>query len=150
MTLVYFPSNTAQNNDPFPRELELFDRCSQLWSAVRRLAFTWSQQVPSEGAAQLEGLASELAQLPAASTDAVMQMAHAVEGEIARLRFRQAFPIVEELNADSLVPNAAHELPDRTLRSLQATALKASRLFQRGDPKAAALMATVERRLTCE
>lgn len=147
MKIITFPSNSVSNDDPFPRELELLDRCTDLWKEAQRLAFTWNQQAPSDGAAQLAHISARFEQLPAPSTERVGQIARQIESTLAALRFRQAFPIVEELDADSLIPNAARELSDAKLQTLRKAAAKAQQLFGRGDARAQQVMASVEQQL---
>lgn len=168
MTLVHFPSNastprsvrslgfTSKTEAVFARYVEeaerLYERegallqtCASLRDRVEQLDFAWNHIEPSEAEAKLTSLQEEVDRLPAASTQRVQAVASAIEEGISQLRFRQAFPIVAELDADSLIPNAADQLPAETVKRMGRTVAEAKQLFEKGDPRAAALMKALEK-----
>lgn len=167
MTLVHFPSNASTpravrglaNNDKtaevfsryveeadrlYEKEGSLLKRCASLRNRVEALAFSWNHLVPSEGAHELDQIEREWEGLPAPATHRVQQVASAIAAGISELRFRRAFPIVAELDADSLIPTAADKLPDATVQRMEKTAALAKSLFERGDPRALELMKALE------
>ncbi len=152
MTLVHFPSNisTSCGNEEeaerfYEKEGALLQRCAALRDRIEQLGLSWNRIVPSDAKAELSSLQEEIKRLPAASTQVVQVVANALEEGVSRLRFRQAFPIVSELDRDSLIPNAADQLPEKTLKRMERTVAAAKRLFERGNPRAIALMNALEK-----